>query len=333
MRKIGTLSAALGLIFMGVWIIIRNIDDGLAGQLFKWWPMIIILTGIEILYFLKVTPNEKMGFNWLVLVIVVVFVAVSGAQHVNSRFDRIFEQGKTISMFDSHKAEYKAISTVKNFSVANQEIVLAARNGNFNVRKSQDNQVKIEAEIYVDKASSLEKWDMQTVPSTNEVRVNLKDGVIKEVYGDIYVPEGCSVRFEVDNFKITTSGVDLTNFSVDSQNAYLDMRNNIKNLRVNIQNGKIDSTGNIENIELKLQSGKIDINNKNEKSVTIKMDNGVLSYNTNNRDASVNVNVNHGVGMVNERKVAKGTTEIFGGGASIFNLKVDNGTIRFLNQE
>lgn len=334
MRKIGTLSSAVGLIFIGVWIIVNNIDKGIADQLFKWWPVIIILAGLEILYFFKEgTQSEKMGFNGLLIVVVLAFFVISATQNMSARFDRIVEHGTAMSIFDSHKHNDKGIPAIKTIEVANKEIVLLAKRGKFTIKKSLDNTARIEAEVYVDQSSSLTEWDIKEVLGSNDVKVDLRDRLIEEVSGDIYIPEGCSIRFEMDNVNITSTGVDVDNFIVDSRNGQLDLRNNIKNMRANIQNGKIDIDGNVNDMQLKLQSGKIEIDNKNEKSASIKIDNGVLIYTTNNRDTIVNLAVNNGVGIVNGQKVTMGKNDVFGTGASKIDLKVTNGTIRFLNQE
>jgi DUF4097 and DUF4098 domain-containing protein YvlB len=104
-------------------------------------------------------------------------------------------------------------------------------------------------------------------------------------------------------------------------------------LQAKISNGKINIAGHVNNMKLKLTNGDIEINNNNEKAATVQIGNGVLSYTTNNQDASVKLALNNGVGIVNGRKVVSGVPTVFGTGASNFDLKVTNGTIRFLNQE
>lgn len=353
MGKIGTVSSAVGFIYLGVWLIVKNIDSGFADQLFNWWPMIIIFIGLEILYFLKKsTQGEKLRFNGLIIVVVIIFIAINASQNVYSRFDNLFKHGTSISMFDSYKYRYKSIDIVKTIETSNKGIVFLAKSGKFNIKKSQDNTVRIEAEIYVDKSSSLNEWDVKELPGINDVRIDLRDAAIREVSGDIYVPEGCSVQFETGNLDIISDDVGIEKLVVDSRNGNIMIGNNIKNIQakmhngkvkfignsenvnIDIDNGRIDIGGNINTMELKLQSGTIDIDNKNEKTATIEMVNGVLNYNTTNHDASINIMAKNGVGMVNGRKIGIGAaSDVFGTGASKINLKVGNGTIRFSNQE
>ena len=353
MGKIGAASSAIGFIYLGVWLIVRNIDRVLADQFFNWWPMIIIFVGLEILYFLKKsTQGEKLRFNGLIIVVIIIFIAINASQNIYSRFDTIFRHERSIFMFDSYKNRYKNIDIVKTIETSNKEIVFLAKSGNFNIKKSQDNTIRIEAKIYVDKSSSLNEWDVKELQGINDIRIDLRDAVIEEVSGDIYVPEGCSVRFETGNLDITSADVGIENFAVNSKNGNIMIGNNIKNIQAKMHNGKVNFTGNSENaninmdngrvdidgnvntMELNLQSGSVEINNKNEKSANIEMMNGVINYNTKNHDVNINIMTKNGVGMVNGRKIGIGATnDVFGTGTNKINLKVGNGTIRFSNQE
>ena len=39
MKRIGTVTSAIGFIFIGIWMILRNVDKALAKQFFNWWPI------------------------------------------------------------------------------------------------------------------------------------------------------------------------------------------------------------------------------------------------------------------------------------------------------
>jgi hypothetical protein len=351
MKRIGTASAAVGLVFLGVWLMLNHINGGIAEALFKWWPIIIIILGLEILLGdKKNTQSVKTGFNGLIIVVIMVFLVINATQSVCLKFDNMFKNGMSIFMGNFGENNCKSIRAAKTIEADNKEIVILANNGNLNVKKSQDNMVRIETEIEIDKASALTEWDINTLVTTKGVRIDFRDAIINCVSGDIYVPKGSNIRFEVDNINMAVPDTELGQLTVDSKNGDLNLGSDIKNIQAKMQNGKVNFAGNSESInldidngeidingvvssmELKLKSGTVDINNKNEKASKVEIKTGTIRYNTNNQDANVSLKVNSGLGLVNGRKIESGSSnDIFGTGANSINLKVVDGTIRFIN--
>ena len=71
----GTVSFALGLIYYGVWLALRNINLQMANQIFRWWPIIFIILGIEILINSRNSiKTVKHNFNMGVVFIIIIFI-------------------------------------------------------------------------------------------------------------------------------------------------------------------------------------------------------------------------------------------------------------------
>lgn len=74
MRKIGTTTSAICFILLGIWIMINSNNPDLGRKLIKFWPIIIILIGIEILYYTLIKKeNERIRINGLAFLIIIVF--------------------------------------------------------------------------------------------------------------------------------------------------------------------------------------------------------------------------------------------------------------------
>ena len=78
MRKVGTISSSVGLIFYGIWMIVTQNDKILASEVFKWWPVLFIVIGIEILILHGIrSTDKKVGFNPLIIFIVILFLVTN----------------------------------------------------------------------------------------------------------------------------------------------------------------------------------------------------------------------------------------------------------------
>lgn len=74
MRKVGSISASLGFIFLGVvWIIYQG-DPGFAYYLSKFWPGIFITMGVEFIIESLRRDDKRASFNWLCILVVIMLV-------------------------------------------------------------------------------------------------------------------------------------------------------------------------------------------------------------------------------------------------------------------
>lgn len=91
MKRTGTLTLALSLIYYGIWLALTNINSSLARDILIWWPAVFILLGIEILLNCKRTDNNgNVGFNvGLIFMILLLFISNLIYQKYNNIFDSI----------------------------------------------------------------------------------------------------------------------------------------------------------------------------------------------------------------------------------------------------
>jgi hypothetical protein len=355
MRRVGTVTAAAGLIFLGVWSILTNIDKSIADQMFKWWPVIIIFIGIEILVFLKQsTAEKKPRLSGLFIAVIIVFLVLNATQHVHSKFETMFHQ-HTVAISGDHfnwlNSDYKKIHVAKTIPFSPKEIVISANNGVFNIKKSPDNTLKIDGDIYVDKSSTLSEWEINEATDGTSTKLDFNGPVIAGASVDIYVPDGTSLRFESGYLKFDSTSANLDRLTVDCNDGNLNL-GNIKNIQVkmhegkaavhsnsdciimDINNGKLDIDGRINNLTVNMNDGKVDINNEAESYANIQMNHGIVNYDTQNKDANVTLSVADGIGILNGRKIDSGEiSTTFGAGNSKINMKVGNGKLSFSNRE
>lgn len=90
MRKIGTTTSAICFILLGIWIMINSNNPDLGIKLIKFWPIIIILIGIEILYYTLVKKeNERIRISGLVFLIIIVFFFTNISTDIFNNINKI----------------------------------------------------------------------------------------------------------------------------------------------------------------------------------------------------------------------------------------------------
>jgi len=150
--RVGTFSMGILLIAVGIILLAGEIGglDG-AGLIVRWWPVILIILGLEILIFIAFSRDEqaKIKFDglsiFLIIFIVLVSTCIYGAQSfIKSEFSRgVFGQ------FGFYKNE-TVLS--KNFEVAAgpvKKIQVANSNGTIEVVQYDGEKIKIDASIFI----------------------------------------------------------------------------------------------------------------------------------------------------------------------------------------
>ena len=152
MKKLGTITAALGFIYLGVWMVFRNAESAFAAELFKWWPILIVLLGVEILiYFGGRHSEEKVGFNFLVVVVLIIFIAINSVQFIGKRIgrgmgwiDKNINITNDIEFLNNINGNnYKIINSNTTLQPGGANINILLDNGDLRIRKSSDKNVKI----------------------------------------------------------------------------------------------------------------------------------------------------------------------------------------------
>lgn len=358
MRRIGTISSAFGLIFLGVWMLIDQNNPGLAREIFKWWPILIVVLGIEVLVYYSSEKEfaKKPGFNFLIIPIIIIFICINvfqgiigyigGVDGSGFSFDKLIRYGMN---FDSNN--YKLIETTKVLPVDGKDFEFDADNGAIRFYKSQDRNIKVAARVYVDRGSDINAYNIKEIKNPNGCVIKMKEDYIKKVAADIYIPDGLNININTDSSTISTDGnFPLTSYTIKTNSSNVELSGgqqlildidsgnmditDIKDVRIKGDSGKITVKGNTVNLDAKLDSGIITLENELCKNVNAELSSGIIKISTRDRNVNVNASIDSGICTVDgERRINAGVNKILGSGVNKVRIKMDSGTISFTSRE
>lgn len=358
MKKIGTITAAFGFIYLGIWMIFKNFNVNLANDIFKWWPAIIILLGVEIVFYYGRRHNEELiGFNGIVILVILIFIGINTVQFTSERFGAYIKWlGNKVNISDG--VDYLAGISDNNYKIINSNITLESigdnisfkvSNADIRVKKSSDNNIKIDANIYVNKNSNVNKYDLNADKQTQGYIINMKESYIKKSQIYLYIPEGCSLKVESNNLKIKSEDtLNNINYIISANNGNTELDggksvdlnidngsikiSDIATVNVKSNNGSFNFSGNCENIFLSANNGSLNINNKITKNIDVNMNLGVIKYNTEDKNVSIDVSMGHGTLDINGmKKISSPMFIVTGTGEGKAKFHIDNGTVTVRN--
>lgn len=321
MRKIGTTTSAICFILLGIWIMINSNNPDLGKKIIKFWPIVIILIGIEILYYTLVKKeNERIRISGLVFVIIIVSFLANISTDI---FNNIKQNNVS---FDFNRNFFDNVFESKNLQSIDKKITLEpignkinfeTLNGKLNIEKAADNKITIDTELFIKQNRTLNDYELNPINDSNGYTIKIIDDNIDSIKATIYLPEGYDASIKGSNL-----------------NVYSDSALKLTTLNLTADNGKYDLQGDIPNSSLKLENGKIDLNNNLCKNIDISMNNGSISLDTKDKNLSVNTDINHGTCKINdEKRVNSGISKKIGTGEDIIKAKLNNGTIKINSGE
>lgn len=354
MKRVGTISAAAGLIYLGTWMIISKINPDLGAEVFKWWPMVIVILGVEVLVQFSRKTEERVGFNFLVVPVLVLMLIANIFNGVKTGFGGWFENWHItdiprINIGGINFNDYKAINTSKTLSLHGNVLYIHTNNASVDVKESNSGDIRVEGKVYVDEDSFVSTYDIAEKKEANGYTIEIMDNFIHGVKLDVYVPNGYNVKLLVDNLDLNSSDeFDKSNFNIEADNVNVKISEaqnivmNYKNGNINLDdtkdinlkgnNGNINIRGESEIINIEADNGKIDVNNEICKSVNIDLNQGVASVRTEDDNVDVNIELQQGLsGINNDKGVNKGMRKTFGLGTGKVQIKVHQGTANFRN--
>lgn len=290
MKRIGTITAAVGLIFLGVWMLLLRTDAQLGNRIFSWWPILIVILGMEVLIFGGRRSGERRpGFNFLIIPIIIIFICVSMFQGITRRILNLnFNFRDLINIgeeFDSNR--YKEIEVSQTFNTMSKAVRFNSNNISLSLKKSSDGKIKVEGSVFVNKSYEGTSYKISEKTSGDTAIISFDEDFVRNVKITAYIPEGFSVELYGDNLKFgmdgdlklssiridgdnsTVDAFNASSISISSDNARIDIRN-IKNIVIDSHNPSID----IDDADkLKIKGNNSSIRLKNVKQVEIDSDN------------------------------------------------------------
>ncbi|MDF2671973.1 MAG: hypothetical protein K0R09_238 [Clostridiales bacterium] len=354
MKRIGTISAAAGLIYLGTWMIISKVNPELGAEVFKWWPMVIVILGIEVLVQFGRKDGERVGFNFLIVPVLIIMLIANLFNGIKFGFGNWFDNwpvtgGTHISLGGIGFNDSKPINSSKSMPVHGNVLYIHTNNASIDLKESNGGDIRVEGKVYVDKDSFVNKYDITEKKDENGYTIELLDNFIDGVEFDVYIPEGYNVKFLVDNLDLKgNDGFDKSNFYVEADNLNVKLSGtqsivmDYENGNINIddtkvinlkgENGNINIRGKSENIDIQADNGKVDVNNEVCKIVNIDLNQGIASVRTNDENVDVKIELSQGVtGINNDKSINSGMSKTFGQGTGKVNIKVHQGTANFRN--
>lgn len=345
MKKIGTITISIALIFFGIVLLIRQFDAELGYMVFKFWPVMFILLGGEILFYLKrYGKEEKIRFNFLVILVVILYLISEGVF--------VFSDYAQKNKFSFNMADWKIFSDTtmveKRFEYSKEKntLVFKGSNVNLEIKRTNEDKVVLDSKLSVRTEDKDKNIDIQQKIEGDKQVLDFNNDSIRGIEGTLYIPDNLAVSLDVQNGKIEGDDDFRNNdFQVDSQNASFDLKgfrsvdmagnngsvdiDDCNTVKIKTDNGKVNLNGNIENIDVKTSNGAVYIDNEVCKNVKVSTDNGVIKLNTRNNNFKLTASTDTGVVSVNgDNKSGKRVNETYGSGEGSVDLKTNVGAIK-----
>ena len=306
--RVGTISMGLLLIAIGIIMITGRIYGFSAVNLIaKWWPVILILLGIEILGYNIFAKNEDVkivfdGFSiFATIVIIVISLGAFGITEAFKYFPDNFQKGFVFS------SDYKHVTSVtKNYTIdasGKSKLVLSNEYGDTKFVKGTGKNIEVTANIEI--RNNDEEYAKKISDSLVEI---VKDNPIKitskisSYLNDRTKIKGITINYTVkvpDGLDIDTynkfgdiSASDISkNAYIENTNGQITVNNTTGNLTVKNAFGSIDVDTVGGKAELINKNGDIDIKNVNG---PVKIDNQFGSITAGNVKGSAEITNKNG---------------------------------------
>ncbi|WP_032120596.1 LiaI-LiaF-like domain-containing protein [Clostridium amazonitimonense] len=306
MKKVGSFTLALSLIFLGTVLITRQMDPVMANFIFKFWPSIFILLGIEYLitYSINKSENRRNSFNFGVLIMVLVFLVIEGIyglkinmldrfRHVDKGYVNEFNIDKFISG--------RKINISKEETLSNNNIEVYGRNANITLEKAKEGVINLQGDVYLKEDYKGDNYDVKVERKGDTILIKLDDDYIKSVDLVIQIPNGATISFDINNLQIKSeddmrdTDIEIKgnngNFNLDNfKSIYLKNNNcnvNVRNTKIidiYSNNSKISVENDVEKLNIKSNISSIDIDGDILEEGKIDVDSGKISMNSSKKN-------------------------------------------------
>lgn len=334
MKKVGTLTSAVSLIFLGIWMIVYKSNPSLGEAIFNFWPIIFMILGAEMLLVIRKSKNyEKIKLNYLIIPVVIIFLVVNIFMNASSKtiivepnIDGVvnevtkgfktgvsFENGFIINFGDNKKE----IEANKALEVYGNKVFLDIKNGDIKIKKSENENIKLETLVYVDKKSDINEYEINAQKESDGYKISFNENYVRGAKITMYVPDELDVKIDGSNLQVKALEEDLkVNIDIDASNANVELE------------------GDIQKTDINLSNGNVEISNKLCKDINIDMSNGKISIDTADKNIDINADLNVGICSLNsDKRINSGIKETVGNGEGNIEIDMSNGIMEIDTQE
>jgi hypothetical protein len=344
MKRIGTITTAVGLICYGMLLILYRINSVLSEEIIKLWPALIILLGIEVLLNRIFNNSEqRRRFNGWAIVVVILFAVTDGGFVVKNNIPRWGHFSDPLSFTFDIDSENVPIST--SLECNKQKVKFKTNNANIDIKKSSGNSLKFEGSAKL--TSKVDEYNIDVRTDTDTIILDLDKGDIKRVSGTLYIPDNIDLYVDVNNLNIDNDD-NFNNGSIfiDSNNGKIDIQKfkkatieagnsdvNIKDIyesKMKLNNGKVDIEGEAPIIDINGGNGKVSIDNNKTKDIKVSNNNGIISLKTKEKNFNIDARVNTGSININDKKTTGSKASVnqtIGSDENKIKLQCDSGKI------
>ncbi|MCX7904329.1 MAG: hypothetical protein N2486_07435 [Caloramator sp.] len=354
MRSIGTISSAIGFIFLGVWMIIKRMDPNLGMTMLKFWPILFVVLGLELILFGIKKHQERISLNPLIVFVILIYIAVNGFYSFSLNFSSKVNfdsfQPKLFNSFDS-----KAIDFESSLDSVENNVLIKADNLKVNIVEWGEKKIKIEGTVYFPKNSFYTKYEPTLESFDRWTRIEFFNNELKGVDLTVYVPKIVNLEVVSNNLKFSSSA-DITKVKIDAKNADVNISKarilslNGQNINLNAKdisntvevwgvNGNANIKGELKNLKLDILNGKISVKDdcKREdvvKNFDVSLNSGIVNLSTKEKDVNVELSLDNGICRLNgEARTNSGIKRILGSGKNKMSIKINSGVINFKSME
>lgn len=345
MKKIGTVSLALSFIFLGTVLVFRQINQELSLTIFRFWPTIFIVLGMEILIFYtkdKSDNTRKGKINWGIIFMILFFLLLEGLYSIKYN---IFKESRKYNIdFNINDVEGDRYLNVSDKVKIQGEILkFNTYNGKLKIKKSPQNEFKFEGKIFLKANKNVDNYEINPSYVDNFTEININEEFIKSVEGTIYVPENIDIYLSINNVDLenldnfdnsnlhvhsNNGNFKLSNYetlNLDTNNGNIDIKD-IYKVKVKANNAKINMYGSIEEIYVESNISVIDVVSNEINEATIINNGGKVSLKTNKEDLAFELKT--GTGAIFEKgKKIEGKSYTKEGKQGKVYIKTDIGAI------
>ncbi|MBU3209923.1 DUF4097 family beta strand repeat-containing protein [Clostridium algidicarnis] len=347
MKKVGTFTLALSLIFLGAILIIKQIDPAISMTIFKFWPGIFIILGIEYLLVNRKQKHAEVShsFNFGIIIVIIIFIIMEGFYgfkiNVIDEF-KSFDKAEVKEFNIDKYSDGRKINVDQELYSSNKNIKIDGINAKITLKRSTGDSIRIVGDINVSDDYFDDSYEIKMDDKEGTIYVKLEDNQIKAMNLIIYVPSSGNLNLNFNNAEIKNeddmSDLDL---KINNNNGNFILSNfrsiglNVNNGNINIKdtnniniasnNIKAEILGDIEKLNIKSNISSINVKSSQIKEAHINSHNGKIKLQSGNK-TKLDIESSKGKITVDDKKIS-GNTFKKDEGDGIIKIKIDLGVI------